>query len=400
MIRNLMDQVQVAVVARTSDAPCQVTGYARPRSYDLLSQDQQPVDSGPPSIVLGLKHPVIAWSDPHDGQRRAYAVPVDEALRNRTLPVDLSPEGKHVLTPTLLPVAERFLATYWDATGASPGVYLRWLDGNAIIAAAPLAVTEPRPGAYQAVAARHGDGFVVAWVDQVDKDSSDVFYRRYDSSAKPLGEAVRATDYIAQGREPTRAHEIQVSASDDTIYLAYGVVRSSMQQVRFMAVPASTKPPGLEATDGKNPKERTLVDEVMLTLRGDRADSPSLACTEKGCFVSWHQVHSGGASVAFLDPKTGAAQWHKRFSSSGKKPAIGMSPAGELRLAWFEGGRLTTAALGREGVGPESKVARVVGDQPPAARRVVHRLVGLRVGASRTLCAAHAVSVSDVDHPS
>jgi serine/threonine-protein kinase len=32
-------------------------------------------------------------------------------------------------------------------------------------------------------------------------------------------------------------------------------------------------------------------------------------------------------------------------------------------LAWAESGRLHSAALGREGVGPGSKVARVVGEQ-------------------------------------
>ena len=42
-----------------------------------------------------------------------------------------------------------------------------------------------------------------------------------------------------------------------------------------------------------------------------------------------------------------------------------MAPNGDLRLVWVEGGRLTTATLGRQGVGPRSKVARMVGDHAP-----------------------------------
>jgi serine/threonine-protein kinase len=363
LIRNLMDQVQVAVVARTSSAGCQVTGLARPRAYDLLSQDRQPVDASPPSIVLGLKSAVMTWSDPHDGQRRAYAVPLDESLRNRKLPVDLTPEGTHVLTPTLLPVAQRFLAAYWDATGDSPGVYLRWLAEDGVIAGAPIAVSEKRPGAFQATAARNGEGFAVAWVDQVDNDSADLFYRLYDADGKPQGDAVRVTDYAGLSpRQPTRLNEVQLAITGGQMVFTYGVAKLNAQQIRVMVLPTKTKPPGLEPPDTTTPKDRTLGDETSLSARNEKASSPSVACTKEGCFVAWHENDT--ASVAFLDAKTGAQQWHKRFAPNGRKPAIGASPAGELRLAWYEGGRLTTATLGREGVGPSSKVARVVGDQP------------------------------------
>ncbi|HZO15576.1 MAG TPA: hypothetical protein VFB62_20025, partial [Polyangiaceae bacterium] len=363
LIRNLMDQVQVAVVARSSAAGCQVTGLARPRAYDLLSQDRQPVDASPPSIVLGLKSAVMTWSDPHDGQRRGYAVPLDESLRNRKLPIDLTPEGTHVMTPTLVPQAGRFLATYWDATGDSPGVYMRWLAEDGVIAGAPISVIEKKPGAFQATAARHGEGFVVAWIDQIDGDSADIFYRLYSKDGKPQGEAVRVTDYAGNVRQPTKAAELQVSSNDGHIVLAYGVIKASVEQIRVMVVPAKTKAPGIEGKGDEAGKERTLADETELSARNGKAANPSLACVKDGCFVAWHENEA--ASVAFIDSTNGSRQWHKRFASAGKRPAIGTSPSGELRIAWYEAGRLTTATLGREGVGPSSKVARVVGDQPP-----------------------------------
>ena len=122
-------------------ARCVVNGLARPRRYDLLSQDRKAINAGPPTIVRGLSSAVMTWTDNRDGQKRAYAVPLDDALRNRKLPIDITPEGAKVYTPTLLPFAQRFLAVYWDAQGAAAGVYTRWLDNNAVIAGPPLLAT-------------------------------------------------------------------------------------------------------------------------------------------------------------------------------------------------------------------------------------------------------------------
>ena len=69
--------------------------------------------------------------------------------------------------------------------------------------------------------------------------------------------------------------------------------------------------------------------------------------------------------MAFIDGKTGKRQWHKRFTTKGRYPAVGVAPNGEASIAWFESGRVLVAPLGREGVGPSTKIARVVGRQPP-----------------------------------
>jgi serine/threonine protein kinase len=366
MIRNMMDQLGVAVQGRAGGARCEVNGLARPRRYDLLSQDRKAINAGPPTIVRGLSSAVMTWTDNRDGQKRAYAVPLDDALRNRKLPIDITPEGAKVFTPTLLPFAQRFLAVYWDAQGAAAGVYIRWLDNNAVIAGPPSLVSEQKSMAFFAKAARHGDGFVVAWIDQVDADAMDVFFRLFDKDGKPTDEAVRVTDYVHYGSSPTRLRDLQVAARGDQIFFTYLSVRGGNQQIRFLTVPADTKSPGLEKLEkGKAAKERVLGNEVRVSPRTQKPGLPSLGCVKDGCFIAWYLTTRGGGGVAFIDGKSGKRVWHKKFTQSGKRPALSVSPAGDVRMVWTRGGRIITATVGREGVGPSSKVARVVGEHSP-----------------------------------
>jgi len=366
MVHNLMEQVQVALQARTSEASCQVTGFARPRRYDLLSHDIKAKDATAPAIVRGMGGAVVAWTDGRDGQRRAYAAPLDDAMRNRGIPVDITPEGTKVFTPTLLPVAKRYLAAYWDMSGNTAGVYLRWLGPDAVIAAPPIPASEKKAGAYFASAARHGEGYVVAWADRIEADSVDLFFRLFDKDGKATGEAVRVTDYVNQGSATARVREVKVATAGNKLYFAYGFIRGALQQVRFLSVPASTKAPGLALLKkGETRKKRIIGDEVTLTPRTQRGTRPSLACSKEGCFVAWNMALKGGSSVALMDAATGQRRWHKRFTNKGKYPAVSVSPGGDARLVWVESGRITTATIGREGVGPTSKVARVAGRHPP-----------------------------------
>ncbi len=114
------------------------------------------------------------------------------------------------------------------------------------------------------------------------------------------------------------------------------------------------------------------IDRAVGTLRPitpekDKADTPSLACTENGCFLAWHGEKTpggGGAYVAFVDGKNGQKIWNKRFAMQGGRPSVATSSDGNARIAWYENGRVRFAALGRDGVGPSSLVARIAGDQP------------------------------------
>jgi len=44
---------------------------------------------------------------------------------------------------------------------------------------------------------------------------------------------------------------------------------------------------------------------------------------------------------------------------------VSVSSAGSFQIAWFESGRVMTAQLGKDGIGPSTKLARVISDQPP-----------------------------------
>jgi serine/threonine-protein kinase len=363
MITNLVAQVQIAIDAKQQGARCVVTGYARPRRYNLLDKSLAPArDTTPPTIVPGIGGPVMAWADLREGKRRAFAVPLDASLRNRALPVDITPETTRVRTPTLMPVAKRFLAAYWDSRGPAPGVYLRWLRSNAVIDTPPLLVSKNKPGSYYAHAARDDrGGFIVAWAGQRDSDSVDLMLRRYTADLDAQSEAIRATDFIRQGHQMTRVSKIRIGVSARWMHLAYLVAEGTTQQLRYQTLPMNIKAPGL--TDDGDRGSRTLGDEQNITGPRIKAGAPSLGCTDEGCFVAWQRTHQGGAGVAFIDADTRRVQWHKLFSPSGRFPSIGVSPKGQVQLVWVQSNRLTTASLGREGVGTRNRVARVSNTQ-------------------------------------
>jgi hypothetical protein len=366
MLRNLMDQVKIAKAAKDDGARCQVTGYARPRRYDLLSQDRKPVNAKPPTIVSGMQGALVSWTDARDGQRRAYAASLDDAMRNAAPPVDVTPEGYKVRTPTLLPVAERFVAAYWDAGGASPGVYLRWLGSDGAIAGPPVRVTEKRAGNYVAHATRTDDGgFLISWSEHLDKDSKDLFMRRYDKTAAPAGETVRLSDYVARGSVSPMITHVSSTARGNQVHLAYTVSMDRKRQIRMQTVAADSAPPGLEDEEAK--EDRTVGHEIAITQRRNSAINPSIGCVDEGCYIAWQFTLRGGAGVAFVETATKKVQWHKRFTMVGKNPTVAASPTGDVQLVWHEGGRLITSSLSRSGLGPRSKIAKVVGSQPPAS---------------------------------
>jgi serine/threonine-protein kinase len=214
-------------------------------------------------------------------------------------------------------------------------------------------------------AARAGDGFVVAWSEQEDADSIDLYFQTFDAEAKPLSEPVRITDYINVGPSPARVREVNVFEAQGKLHFAYTFARGAVQHVRYQSLGADTPAPGLEPRKAGPREERTLGDEMEITSPRDPSSEPSLGCTEEGCFVAWDQAQRQGVGVAFIDAKTGTAQWHKLFASQGRHPTVAVAPSGDVQLAWFEGSRINTATLGRSGVGPISKIARVVGDHPP-----------------------------------
>ncbi len=360
MVKNLVDQVQVALSAQKSSARCQVTGIGRPRSDDLLAQDHRPTSAGSPAIALGIGGAVVAWTEPVDAAQRVRAVALDESLHNDGLMADVTPEGAHVAAPFLLPIAQRFLLVYGDHDGARPGAHARWLAPTAAITGALVTVSTTKRAAVDVRAARTSDGgFVVVWVEQPERGKAELMLRRYDKDSRPIGEPARL---FGEERDPgaaARAHGAVIEVRDAWLHVAYVVTRGVTQEVRFATVPL----------EGGRP-----ATELVVSSASEKAAAPSLGCVADGCYVAWGDAMRSGVSVAFITHEKGRLAWHNRFSAAGKQAQLGVAPNGQAMGAWYEGGRVVVAPLGANGIGPESKVARVVGDPPapsiaPGAQR-------------------------------
>jgi serine/threonine-protein kinase len=56
--------------------------------------------------------------------------------------------------------------------------------------------------------------------------------------------------------------------------------------------------------------------------------------------------------------------WRNKFSRTGSHPAVAVSATGQAQVVWFEGGKVMTASINRDTIGPPSRIARISGDQP------------------------------------
>jgi serine/threonine-protein kinase len=218
-----------------------------------------------------------------------------------------------------------------------------------------------------ATARSSAGGFVASWAELTEPIGVELFVRRYDAELSPIGGPIRLVDYVPQPTKRRSVRAMSVATTSGRVHVVYAYTQEPLGQIRYQAIDESTAPPGLEpAKPSGKAADRTLGKELIVSPRNARAVDPTLGCTEDGCFVAWHQPQGGGG-VALIDPKTGEPRWHRALSPRATHPAVGVSPEGEARLAWVEGGRLATAALGVDGVGPASRIARVIGEQPPPA---------------------------------
>jgi eukaryotic-like serine/threonine-protein kinase len=293
---------------------------------------------------------------------------LDASLRDKRLPTELTPEATSARPPTLLPEDGKLLAVYADATGANAGSYLRWLDAQGVIGSAPLAVASGAPVRYLAKGARGSDrSFIVAWAEVTEPGGADLFVRAYSPALEPLQGPVRVTDYVRRPSLRRSVRGLDLATGHDRLHLAYAYAQDPVAQIRYQALGAELKAPGLvPSAAGKVAKDRTLGEEIIVSPKASKATDPSVACGRSGCFIAWHAL-VGQAGLAFLDPASSAIRWQRPLGPRASHPTLGAAPDGEVRMVWTEAGRLNVAKVGPEGIGPASRVARVVGEQPAAA---------------------------------
>jgi serine/threonine-protein kinase len=168
----------------------------------------------------------------------------------------------------------------------------------------------------------------------------------------------------------TRVSGAQAAMAGSNLEILLRLERDVARPVMFVHIadPTVAMREGLGDPVPGHKADRTVGTMKVLTPEKERGDAPSLACATDACFIAWHGekvgTSTGGGFAGFIDAKTGQLLWRKKFVVQGGKPSVGMGPKGEAAIAWFEQGRVRLAAIGREGVGAPSVLARVAGDQP------------------------------------
>jgi serine/threonine-protein kinase len=366
--RTMREHLQAAMSADAAKGGCKLTGLSRPRTYDLTPANPKPVAGGAPSIALGPRGAVVAWTDAHDGANHAYAVPLDEAMRNAADPVDVTPEGTLIGRPELTAVGDKFVLTYWDAKGSESGVLVRWLDADGRIAGPAVKVAPSKGGNLWPSLARNADGtFFVAWTSDGDVNSEDLFLRKLTATLEPAGDTIRATDLFPITGPKPRIRFPSLTVQDDALHVAYRLERDPLRLINHMRLPIADAAKGLPSPKGAPTSERTLGDVVLVNADHAKADGPSLACSPTACFIVWFGEQGGGALAAVIDPSKSKPNWWKKFSKTGSHPSVAIAATGQAQIVWYEAGTVVTASIDRDTVGPMSKIARVAGDQPMPA---------------------------------
>jgi serine/threonine-protein kinase len=283
---------------------------------------------------------------------------------------DVTPEGGLVARPQLYPFGDRVALVYADLKGAEAGIHARWLDAEGRIATPPRAVTSRKPNANASPSiARAPDGtFWVAWEDDRQADSSDLYLRHLSAELEPMGSELRATDYVPRGGKPrVRVPWVDVAAGFLNVAFRFEREPAHLVQLLRIGLLDPALPKGLDGVTDKpagREKDRELGDVKVVNMDREKADTPRIDCVTEGCFLAWHG-ETGGAFAAYMEASKGTILWRKKFDPKGGHPALAIAPSGAAELAWFEGGRLKIAMITRDGVGLPTPIARATGDPPP-----------------------------------
>ena len=285
------------------------------------------MNAGRPAIVAGPKGPVIAWTDAHEGNEHAYAVVLDDAMRDAVRPsYDVTPEAGAVSAASTC--AARWTRSssqvaYWDAKGTDAGVHARFLEADGRIAGPSVAVAQVKgPNANPSVARAADGSLFIAWTDELDKDSEDLFIRRLNPKLEPQGDAVRLTDLEQNSVAKPRVRSPIVAVEANALHVAFRLERDPSHLVELLRLPLADASKGVEPLKkgAVARADRNVGDMALVNSDKGKADAPSLACGSGACFVVWHGEAGGGASAAYVDPVEGAAALAQEVQQAGHAP--------------------------------------------------------------------------------
>ena len=145
---------------------------------------------------------------------------------------DVTPEGGSVARPQLFAVGDRVALIYADLKGAEAGIHARWLDAEGRIAGPARAITARKPNQNASpTIARAPDGtFWAAWEDDRQADSSDLYLRHLSAELEPIGNELRATDYVPRP-QTSRARSFPVGIAGGFLNVAFRFEREPLHLI-------------------------------------------------------------------------------------------------------------------------------------------------------------------------
>ncbi len=368
MPQTLLQHLDAIKAGGKNEPLCKVTGIGRPRSYDLMEEKVKAVAATRPTVAVNPSGTVMVWTEMADGTEHTYAVALDEALRAKTKPFNVTPEAQLVQRPELYAAGDRFLLVYWDTKG-EPGVYARYLDQDGRIASSASKIAVAAGGAASpTVSVMPESKLLFTWTEPTDKNTEDFYARMFTSSFEPASEKVRLTAFKPSpvGRARVR---FPVGAVDgDSLRLAYRFERDPERVVQHIRVPFKALTEGGVKADNmtSNTPDRIAGALEVVSPAKTRAENPSMACSPNDCFVVWHEESRDGVWAAPIPIGT-ATPLYKRevVNNLGRNPGVGVDAKGQYQLFWFERTKLMTSRLDRDGVREPSVVGRMTtADRP------------------------------------
>jgi serine/threonine-protein kinase len=223
----------------------------------------------------------------------------------------------------------------------------------------------PKAGSFWPSIAGAPDGsFFVAWTDEADADSEDLFFRHLGPALELSGEVIRATDFVPAGPTKARARYPSLAVAGNALLAAYRMERDPQRLVYHQRIPLADAGKGLATKKGEK-KDRFIGDQVVVNTDKTKADAPNLACSGGACFLTWNVEQNGGIQAAYIDPASTSAQplLRRHVAKTGSRPAVAVAAGGQAQVVWFEGGKVVTVPITRDAMGSPSRIARISGDQ-------------------------------------
>ncbi len=350
---------------------CALTGLGRPRSYDLMEEKVKSVSATRPSIAVGKSGAVMVWTEMADGMEHAFAVSLDDALRARTLPFNVTPEAQLVQRPEIYASGDRFLMVYWDTKG-EPGVFARYLDQEGRIASSATKVAMAAGGAASPTLSFMPDqNLLFTWTEPTDKNTEDFYARLFNANLEPQGDKARLTVFKPNAVGRTKVRFPMGAVDSDSLHLAFRLERDPDRLAQRLRIPLAQLSKGGVKPDGmtSNAPDRILGHAEVVSPAKMRAENPALACSADECFVVWHEESRDGIWAALV-PKGEDKALFKRevVMNLGRNPFVAVDPQKRMQLFWYERGRLVTSRLDRDGVREPSVIARMTtADRPEAS---------------------------------